>query len=321
MLDKLDPAERLAFVLHDMFAMPFDEIAPIVDRSPRPRASSRAAPAVACRARPRRRSISPTQRRVVDAFLAALRAGDFEALVAVLGGNHEWASGAIAFRRSTEHMRSIMVDGRVGLALAPGGKIARVLIFTFDGATIRDAEIVTEADALAELADRGSSEPLTILFARPSHSRAGFRHPAERAARERAQRRKPMKISLTSVYVDDQEKALRFYTEVLGFTKKADFSQGPFRWLTVVSPEQPDGTELQLALNDNPAAKAYQQAIFQQGQPALMLFTDDLAADYERMKARGADFTMPPTDVTASKIAKVNDGCGNLVQISQLARW
>jgi catechol 2,3-dioxygenase-like lactoylglutathione lyase family enzyme len=86
-----------------------------------------------------------------------------------------------------------------------------------------------------------------------------------------------MKIKLTSVYVDDQEKALRFYTEVLGFVKKADFSQGPYRWLTVASPADPDGTELQLALNDNPAAKAYQQAMFQQSQPAAMFFTDDRA--------------------------------------------
>src|SRR2546426_11966201 len=76
-----------------------------------------------------------------------------------------------------------------------------------------------------------------------------------------------MKIKVTSVYVDDQEKALRFYTEVLGFTKKTDFSQGPYRWLTVASPEEPEGTELQLALNNNPAAKAYQQAMFQQGSP------------------------------------------------------
>src|SRR5215510_14391041 len=103
-----------------------------------------------------------------------------------------------------------------------------------------------------------------------------------------------MKIKLTSVYVDDQERALRFYTEVLGFTKKADFSQGPFRWLTVASHEEPNGTELQLALNDKPAAKAYQQAMFQQGQPAAMFFSDDVQADYERMKARGAEFTMPP---------------------------
>jgi predicted enzyme related to lactoylglutathione lyase len=129
-----------------------------------------------------------------------------------------------------------------------------------------------------------------------------------------------MKIKLTSVYVDDQDKALRFYTEVLGFVKKADFSQGPFRWLTVASPEDEDGTQLQLALNDNPAAKAYQQAMFHQGQPAAMFYTDDVQADYERMEARGAEFTMPPTDVTASKIAKLNDTCGNLIQVTQL-RW
>ena len=130
-----------------------------------------------------------------------------------------------------------------------------------------------------------------------------------------------MKIKLTSVHVDDQEKALRFYTEVLGFTKKTDVSQGPFRWLTVASPEEPDGTELQLALANNPAAKAYQQALFQQGQPAVMFFTDDVKGDYERIKARGAAFTMPPTEVTGSTIAQVNDTCGNLIQITQLARW
>jgi predicted enzyme related to lactoylglutathione lyase len=130
-----------------------------------------------------------------------------------------------------------------------------------------------------------------------------------------------MKIKLTSVYVNDQDKALRFYTEVLGFTKKADFSNGPYRWLTVASPEEPDGTELQLALNNNPAAKAYQQALFQQSQPATMFFTDDVQADYERMKARGAEFTLPPKDVTASKIAMLNDTCGNLIQLTQLARY
>ena len=129
-----------------------------------------------------------------------------------------------------------------------------------------------------------------------------------------------MKIKLTSVHVDDQEKALRFYTEVLGFVKKADFSQGPYRWLTVASPEDPDGTELQLALNDNPAAKACQQALFQQNQPAAMFFTDDVQADYERMKARGAEFTMPPMDVTHSRIAMLNDACGNLIQVTQLLR-
>jgi predicted enzyme related to lactoylglutathione lyase len=128
-----------------------------------------------------------------------------------------------------------------------------------------------------------------------------------------------MKIKLTSIYVDDQDKALCFYVEVLGFAKKADFSQGPYRWLTVASPEEPDGTELQLAKNDNPAAKAYQQAIFQQGQPAAMFYTGDIKGDYERIKARGAEFTMPPTNVTASTIAMLNDTCGNLIQLIQLA--
>jgi predicted enzyme related to lactoylglutathione lyase len=130
-----------------------------------------------------------------------------------------------------------------------------------------------------------------------------------------------MKIKLTSVYVDDQDKALRFYTDVLGFTKKADFSKRPFRWLTVASPDEPDGPELQLALNDNPAAKAYQQALFQQGQPAIMLFTDDVKGDFERITARGGQFKMPPTAVTGSTIAQLDDACGNLVQITQLARW
>ena len=130
-----------------------------------------------------------------------------------------------------------------------------------------------------------------------------------------------MKIKLTSIYVDDQNKALRFYTEVLGFVKKADFSQASFRWLTVSSPEEPEGTEMQLALTDNGAAKAYQQALFKQGQPAAMFFTDDIKGDYDRIKSRGADFAMPPTDVTGSTIAKLSDTCGNLIQLTQLARW
>src|SRR5271170_263841 len=130
-----------------------------------------------------------------------------------------------------------------------------------------------------------------------------------------------MKIKLTTVYVDDQEKALHFYTEVLGFVKKSDFSQGPYRWLTVASSEEPDGTELQLALNNNPADKAHQQAKFQQNQPAATFFTDNLQADYERMKAAGAGFTMPPTDVKYAWIATLNDTCGNLIQVTQLMRW
>jgi predicted enzyme related to lactoylglutathione lyase len=129
-----------------------------------------------------------------------------------------------------------------------------------------------------------------------------------------------MKIKLIAIYVDDQEKALRFYTQVAGFVKKADVSQGGYRWLTVASPEDPDGTELQLASNDNPAGKAYQEALFQQGQPAVMFFTDDLEKDFERMKAAGAEFKMPPTKVTGSTIAQANDTSGNLIQITQLDR-
>jgi predicted enzyme related to lactoylglutathione lyase len=129
-----------------------------------------------------------------------------------------------------------------------------------------------------------------------------------------------MKIKLTSIYVDDQDKALRFYTETLGFTKKADFGNAGYRWLTVVSPEDPEGTELQLAANSNPAGKAYQEASYQQGQPAVMFFTDDIKADYERIKTKGATFKMPPTDVTGSTIAQLDDGCGNLVQLTQL-KW
>ena len=130
-----------------------------------------------------------------------------------------------------------------------------------------------------------------------------------------------MKIKVTSVYVNDQEKALRFYTDVLGFVKKMDVSQGPFRWLTVASSEEPNGIELQLALNDNPAARVYQQAIFDQGQPAIMFTVDDVQQEHDRMKALGAEFTMPPTKVTGSTIAKLKDTCGNLVQISAFDRW
>ncbi len=129
-----------------------------------------------------------------------------------------------------------------------------------------------------------------------------------------------MKIRVTTIYVDDQEKALRFYTDVLGFQKKADITKGSFRWLTVASPEEPDGVELQLAPNDNPATKAHQRAMFEQSRPAAMFFVDDVQQEYDRMKARGADFTLPPTKVTGSTIAMLNDTCGNLIQITALDR-
>jgi hypothetical protein len=123
--------------------------------------------------------------------------------------------------------------------------------------------------------------------------------------------------------VDDQERTLRFYTDVLVSSRRptsARVSQGPYRWLTVASPEEPDGTDLQLAVNDDPAAKTYQQAQFQQGQPAAMFFTDDVQVRYERIKAGGAEFTMEPTRVTGSTIALANDTCGNLIQLTQLSR-
>ena len=130
-----------------------------------------------------------------------------------------------------------------------------------------------------------------------------------------------MKIGLTSIYVDDQDRALRFYTDVLGFVKKTDVTQGPYRWLTVVSPDEPDGVELQLDSNDIPAASAYQQAMFEQGQRAAMFYVDDVQREYDRMTAAGAEFTMPPTKVTGSTIAIVNDTCGNLIQLTKLDSW
>jgi predicted enzyme related to lactoylglutathione lyase len=130
-----------------------------------------------------------------------------------------------------------------------------------------------------------------------------------------------MKLGLTSIYVDNQERALRFYTDVLGFVRKTDVTQGPYRWLTITSAEDPDGIELQLAPNDNPAAKTYQQAMFEQGQPATMFYVDDVQREYDRLIAAGAEFTMPPTKVTGSTIAILNDTSGNLIQITKLDRW
>lgn len=130
-----------------------------------------------------------------------------------------------------------------------------------------------------------------------------------------------MKLKVTGIYVDDQEKALRFYTDVLGWVKKTDVTQGPYRWLTVASAEEPDGVELQLALNDDPAAAAYQKALFEQNKPAAMFFVDDVQKEYDRMTALGAEFTMPPTKVTGSTIAMLKDTTGNLIQLTKLDRW
>ncbi len=165
-LDKLEPAERIAFVLHDLLAMPFDDIAPIVGRS------SAAARQLASRGRRRVQGASAPpvelaiQRRVVDAFIAAMRAGDADALVAILdsaatarmdGGGataidgREWMRGAATFQRAAAHIRPALVDGRVGLVFGAGDKVARVLAFGFAGAAIREVEIITEPDAIADL--------------------------------------------------------------------------------------------------------------------------------------------------------------------------
>ena len=126
-----------------------------------------------------------------------------------------------------------------------------------------------------------------------------------------------MKITLTSVFVDGQEHALRFYTEVLGFVKKKDFSVGELRWLTVVSPEEPNGTELLLEPNDNAAAGTYQKALFEQGIPSATFAVDDIQKEYEALKGLGVKFTLEPAEVGRVKVAVLDDTCGNLIQIVQ----
>jgi predicted enzyme related to lactoylglutathione lyase len=130
--------------------------------------------------------------------------------------------------------------------------------------------------------------------------------------------RQGLQIGLTTIYVDDQERALRFYTEVLGLAAKDDVSNEGFRWLTVTSPGDTDGIQLQLALDDNPAGKAYQEAMFNANQPAIMFYTDDVRRDHARIKAAGGVFTMEPTDIDVAIIAQLPDTCGNLIQISQI---
>jgi len=127
-----------------------------------------------------------------------------------------------------------------------------------------------------------------------------------------------MKIKLMSVLVSDQDKALKFYTEILGFVKKTDISAGKYRWLTVVSPEDQDGVQLVLEPNENPAARTYQEAIFKQGVRATSFFVDDIQKEHARLKKLGVKFTMEPTKVTGSTIAVFDDTCGNLIQITQL---
>ena len=129
-----------------------------------------------------------------------------------------------------------------------------------------------------------------------------------------------MRIKLASIHVNDQAEALQFYTKILGFEKKADITAENYRWLTVVSPEDQNGTQLVLEPNDNPAAKAYQNALFEQGIAAASFFVDDIHEEYERLKKLGVRFTMEPTELpgTGATIAVLDDTCGNLIQITEL---
>ncbi len=130
-----------------------------------------------------------------------------------------------------------------------------------------------------------------------------------------------MKIIYTSLFVNDQDKALKFYTETLGFVKKSDITAGEYRWLTVVSPDDQNGTELVLEPNDNPAAKTYQKAIFEQNIPAASFGVSDVRAEHERLKKLGVKFTMDPTEVMKNvTIAVFDDTCGNLIQTQQTSQ-
>jgi len=126
-----------------------------------------------------------------------------------------------------------------------------------------------------------------------------------------------MRIKLTSLMVDDQAKAQKFYTEVLGFRTKSDFPAGGYRWLTVVSPEGPDDLELSLEPNVNPAGRAFQEAMFAQGIPVAAFEVRDLAAEFERLKKRGVAFVQEPTPAGPVTIAIFSDACGNLIQLYQ----
>ena len=128
-----------------------------------------------------------------------------------------------------------------------------------------------------------------------------------------------MRIKLTSIMVDNQDKALKFYTEVFGFVKKLEIPVGEYRWLTVVSPEGPDDLELSLEPNANPAGKTFQDALFTQGIPATAFEVADIASEYKRLQERGVVFTQPPTPMGPVTVAICSDTCGNLIQLYQPA--
>jgi len=127
-----------------------------------------------------------------------------------------------------------------------------------------------------------------------------------------------MKIVVSSVLVDDQDKALAFYTSILGFVKKTDVPLGKFRWLTVVSPESPDGTELVLEPDEHPAAKPFKQALVEDGIPFTSFAVEDVHAEYERLRAAGVVFTQPPVEMGPVTTAVLDDTCGNLIQIAAM---
>lgn len=127
-----------------------------------------------------------------------------------------------------------------------------------------------------------------------------------------------MRIYVTSVFVDDQKKALEFYTNILGFQKKTDIPLGEASWLTVVSPEQPDGTELLLEPSDHPAVKPYKNALVEDGIPAASFAVDDVQAEFDRLRAKGVRFTQEPTEMGGVTTAVFDDTCGNLIQIVRL---
>jgi catechol 2,3-dioxygenase-like lactoylglutathione lyase family enzyme len=126
-----------------------------------------------------------------------------------------------------------------------------------------------------------------------------------------------MRINVTSVFVHDQQQALRFYTEVLGFQKKTEIPMGEFSWLTVVSPEEPGGTELVLEPDAHPAVKPYRDALVADGIPAMSFAVADAQAEYERLSAKGVRFTQPPVDHGTVVLAVFDDTCGNLIQIAE----
>jgi catechol 2,3-dioxygenase-like lactoylglutathione lyase family enzyme len=126
-----------------------------------------------------------------------------------------------------------------------------------------------------------------------------------------------MKIVVMNVYVDDQDKALRFYTNVLGFVKKTEIPMGEARWLTVVAPDDPDGTELLLEPDGHPAAGPFKRALVEDGIPFTSFAVKDVQAEYERLRSAGVHFTQPPVDMGPVTTAVLDDTCGNLIQIAQ----